>query len=430
MIMTMCYGNWFCVIVSFALFCISSISSKGGSSRCGKVHLTVSSYAETFLELNWITDCQRDATVPEYIILSTKNIQDRDEDHGVLKMVKFKDYPDGFFRTKVKFGHPWLPGGWEVGENVKPDPGPHCFPYWISSVSRNGTIDSTCLAIQPTWMSDNSVSLGNLRLGSILIPGTHNSGSYSGIVSFLENYILNQDRSIWTQLVSGIRYLDFRIGYYEKEGFYLNHDLVRVTKILPLLQDIKKFLQQAPKEIVVLDFHRFPFPTNFSLSLHRKFVDLIYSELGAFAVPSVDMEIGKGPTLNDIWKKNKNLIICYADKTTVRENYFLWHPLSQYWGNTKSESVLKSFLEKSISEQDNAKSVNPFWALMAELTPQPIDLVFRTNNLRKLAAEINPRVTKWFRDEWGAKSNIVATDYFLGNDMINVAIDINTHRNV
>lgn len=68
------------------------------------------------------------------------------------------------------------------------------------------------------------------------------------------------------------------------------------------------------------------------------------------------------------------------------------------------------------------------FALMAELTPQPIDLFFRTNNLRKLANDVNRKLTMWFRDEWSREVNIVATDYFLGNDVINVAIEANINR--
>lgn len=63
-----------------------------------------------------------------------------------------------------------------------------------------------------------SKTIGNSRIGSMFIPGTHNSGSFIGAPSFLQNYVLNQDRSVWTQLVFGIRYLDFRIGYYGKNG--------------------------------------------------------------------------------------------------------------------------------------------------------------------------------------------------------------------
>lgn len=64
------------------------------------------------------------------------------------------------------------------------------------------------------------------------------------------------------------------------------------------------------------------------------------------------------------------------------------------------------------------------WALMAELTPQVSDIFLLKNNLRKLADDVNRELTKWFRDEWeGFSYNIVATDYFLGNDLINVAIE-------
>lgn len=68
-----------------------------------------------------------------------------------------KDHPGGYFRTKVKFGHPYLPGNWEQRPNMtKVDVGPQCFPYWIASIKGNGAmIDVRCLAIQPTWMNDN-----------------------------------------------------------------------------------------------------------------------------------------------------------------------------------------------------------------------------------------------------------------------------------
>lgn len=60
--------------------------------------------------------------------------------------------------------------------------------------------------------------LGRKKIGNLVIPGTHNSGSYKGIISYFEGYVLNQDRSIWTQLVFGVRYLDLRIGYTPEGG--------------------------------------------------------------------------------------------------------------------------------------------------------------------------------------------------------------------
>lgn len=66
------------------------------------------------------------------------------------------DHPSGFFRTKVKFGHPWLPGNWEYHDNLTHvEFGDHCFPYWIASIAENEILNCTCLKIQPTWMNDN-----------------------------------------------------------------------------------------------------------------------------------------------------------------------------------------------------------------------------------------------------------------------------------
>nr|XP_023026209.1 uncharacterized protein LOC111514202 [Leptinotarsa decemlineata] len=328
----------FLIVCWFILCCLSGIQCYGGVSQCGRVHITVSSLRGTFLEMHWITDCNNGETIPEYIILSSRNVQDRDDDHGILLKIKYSDYPTGVYTTNVNFGHPWLPGGWEYDENsVRADPGPHCFPFWIASVKGNVTIDSRCLAIQPTWMSDNRESIGDLKISSMLIPGTHNSGSFAGVVAFLEDYVLNQDRSVWTQLAFGIRYLDFRIGYYNGDG-------------------------------------------KAESSFHNIFSD----------------------------------------------NPWLWHPLSQYWGDTTKVPALKDYIQKTINERNPLGSTNPNWALMAELTPRPIDIIFRRNGLRKLAHDANVEVTKWFRDQWGKKSNIVATDYFLGNDMINVAMSINS----
>lgn len=87
---------------------------------------------------------------------------------------------------------------------------------------------------------------------------------------------------------------------------------------------------------------------------------------------------------------------------------------------------LRNYIEETISTHSNF--LNPMWSIMAELTPQPIDYIFRTNNLRKLADAVNKHVTVWFRDDWYNDVNIIATDYFLGNDIVKVAIEINKNK--
>lgn len=155
----------------------------------------------------------------------------------------------------------------------------------------------------------------------ILIPGTHNSAAYdtTRLANIVQNYVLNQDRLIWTQLVFGIRYLDLRVGYYKNDGFYINHDLVRITPLRPVLQQIRKFLELTD-EIVIVDFHRFPYPTEFTQDIHNMLLDIIYEELGEYASLRTDYS-GVAPFFFEVWDVGKQVIISYADNDAVKGKF-------------------------------------------------------------------------------------------------------------
>lgn len=107
----------------------------------------------------------------------------------------------------------------------------------------------------------------------------------------------------------------------------------------------------------------------------------------------------------------------------VIEHTSLWNPIQQYWGDKKDAADLKRYILSSIKTHNTIS--NPLWALMAELTISPIDVIFNSASNKNLADKINRELTKWFRDEWAKDVNIVASDYFLGNDLINIAIEVN-----
>lgn len=96
----------------------------------------------------------------------------------------------------------------------------------------------------------------------------------------------------------------------------------------------------------------------------------------------------------------------------------------QAWGDKKSVAGLYGFLREEMRQ----RSGGPQWAAMAELTPSPWDIIIPNRGLRDLAQKANSEVTKWFRDEWWHTASIVATDFFLGNDMIDVSIEANIKR--
>lgn len=64
-----------------------------------------------------------------------------------------------------------------------------------------------------------SDKINNLPIGKLVLPGTHNAGAWRFDTEIStatrDSFILCQDRSIWAQLVHGIRYFDFRVSYYE-----------------------------------------------------------------------------------------------------------------------------------------------------------------------------------------------------------------------
>lgn len=115
---------------------------------------------------------------------------------------------------------------------------------------------------------------------------------------------------MWTQLVFGIRYLDLRVGYYKNDGFFINHDLIRITPLRPVLQQIRKFVE-VTDEIVIVDFHRFPYPTDFSKEIHEMLLEMIYEELGQF-VALKSVYSGAAPFFSELWNTNQQVIISYA----------------------------------------------------------------------------------------------------------------------
>ncbi|KAG8269145.1 hypothetical protein J6590_008391 [Homalodisca vitripennis] len=69
------------------------------------------------------------------------------------------------------------------------------------------------------------------------------------------------------------------------------------------------------------------------------------------------------------------------------------------------------------------------WAAMAQLTPGQLELLFnRKASLRTMAHSVNSQLTGWLRDRWWQQANIVTSDFFLGNNVVDVAIAANVEK--
>ncbi|KAG7298976.1 hypothetical protein JYU34_017447 [Plutella xylostella] len=409
-------------------------------SSCGRVWVTVHSpelrlsttrRLQDAIELNW--DFNGCSNVPKQIGL----FDARPEDFSQALRTYPLDSVSGFLITNVSLGDAALPGGWESGGGYK---GGHCL--WPRVAAGGDRVDTyNCLKIQPTWMEDNMNKIAELRIGELALPGTHNAGSWKFNTAFntasRDNIVLCQDRSVWAQLVHGIRYLDFRIAYYgaghEDERYWLNHNMVRVRPLVPLLREIRVFLD-ATKEVVFLDAHHFPIgfyePDGSPIrKVHAGLLEIVQRELGPHLADASEFHTGfgtRGPKLQTLVEANKRLLFSYVDNAIVGENNWLWPILPHLWANTNNPDTLLAYLDRAISSSPLPHARSPLYSAMAQTTFNVWD-IFK-GSLRVSADAVNRNVTERLGTKWRNQANIVSTDFFLGNDVIDVSIALSVER--
>ena len=77
------------------------------------------------------------------------------------------------------------------------------------------------------------------------------------------------------------------------------------------------------------------------------------------------------------------------------------------------------------------QSASYLWVAMTHLTPSAMDFLWNlTGGIRQLNDKISRSVTLWYRDQWWTTANIVATDFFLSNNLVDVSRTVNRRRAV
>uniref|UniRef100_G3ML17 Phosphatidylinositol-specific phospholipase C X domain-containing protein n=1 Tax=Amblyomma maculatum TaxID=34609 RepID=G3ML17_AMBMU len=282
---------------------------------------------------------------------------------------------------------------------------------------------TSCFAPRPNWMRKHCRALSSLPLNKMLIPGTHNSGMYNlGYAHPHEKlYLYNQDQNIRRQLAYGIRGLDLRVQYYN-EDFYVTHDTVRgwVT-IRDVLRDVLWFVN-ATGELVLLDFHRFTtgFGKEHGLKRHEELQALIVEELKDVLLGSYAWRRKFGDIFCNCTKtkrKNGRVIVFYNEVFAPKYVDYLSQGVYQMWPNAQTPRELITYL-------DREACVGHYlvFGIMAELTASFPKLIVGN----RVAAEwINRIVTEYFRKNYKKCRGIIYTDFFLGNNIIKVAIRAN-----
>jgi len=402
------------------------------------VFLTVNSLAKVFwngsfqkrrLELNWVAPPDRQES--DFVALYRDDPRWAGPNSYLIRVKAGR--PGGYFLTKIAFPdidilHPAV---------LSVPPKTMClYNYYIAYVREGTILKFNCIKIQPRWVEDmkeDGIDVGRLQLHSLFIPGSHNAGAYNKFTSYTDDtvllrYSVNQGEDIWTQLLFGMRYLDLRVSYYEDtpEKFWLVHDFVKQNPLYEAVHAVKRFLRLT-QEPVIMDFHRFPFgfDGDDQAARHEELVRYLQEELGEFMAPDW-MGRNRQTTLNDLWDLNRTLIVTYQADTVESRHEMLWPEVIHAWGNTRDASRLFRFLNRSMGQK---RSATFLWVAMTHLTPSPMDVIWNlSGGIRKLNNDIARGVSKWYRDTWWQEANIVATDFFLSHDLVDVAREVNERR--
>lgn len=417
-----------------------------------------------------------------------------------------------------------------------------CIGYCLAYHHRNKILAQNCLKTNPNWMYDSFQHIETRSLPSLMIPGSHNSGTYpkqldKSVLHIINKYQMNQDECIFNQLIYGIRHLDLRVGYSKvkqrPERFWIYHDIFRTEiSISDVLKQVKRFLDLTSHEIVIMDFHRFTVGfqnenSSIQKERHSKLIDLIFKQVGNYIVP---FYLGQHAPLSEYVSMGKRLIIGYANKGNIlgpqadQAYKLLNSPIkpnlrdidtaqqedsidslkdstsermleqqsdrrvgTRIFNKLKSlKLITNSFSKRSIggdtkqlseslkltssSNEDDLHEtgshdvsraslffspVRHLWpnkdtieglahymnettcrkyfgelrSMMVELTPTVFGAIAdKYDGNRKLAQQVNRPITDWIRDRWLHCINIVASDFFLGNDLIRLAIHANRMR--
>ncbi|KAG8199710.1 hypothetical protein JTE90_022159 [Oedothorax gibbosus] len=397
------------------------------NSEAVRVFITISSlYVSTTdegvvkrqLELNWLGgQCQPGDKINVYSTDPTDTPTPKP-----LLSIDPLHHPGGYFKTDIELPVRFF--------NLSTLIEHHCLGYWAAYVKKHDKeiLSASCLRIRPFWMSESERYISNLQLGEVMIPGSHDSGSFDfhREIAPVSKYKYAQEEPIFNQLVYGLRYFDLRVGYYKNSAdkYYINHNFLRTEhSVKSVLNQVLKFIK-ATKEIVILDFHNFPIGFKNKL-VHFKLIRMITKTFGSYLIPHNHKY--KTATFKDFWEDDKRILVSYD--STIREiaPNLLWPSIPRAWGNKQHPEDLKAYF-KQVFQKPTPEGL---WASMAELTPNTKTIVLHPETgLRIFADQINRNVTHWFRDFYWQKANIVATDYFLGNDIIDVAVQTNKYKGI
>jgi len=298
------------------------------------------------------------------------------------------------------------------------------------------------------WMSDLGEKISNINIFDLIIPGTHNSGSYSitstsdyshdappfitsiplAFSALLKplssSWSVCQHKTIFEQLQSGIRYLDLRICYNDDTlNYHVCHGLFG-CEIDSILFDIKTFITENTKEILFISFSHVH---NFTNERHVEFIDKVIEILCRQKLIEDNLKLGS------IWEKGQQVVVGYPAEFSPSCFWGTYAQFNTFWPNVANPSLLIPSLTDTLSTMRRDRSF-PF-VLQGIVTPDTNCIVggffnpLAPRNLFDLVSGSSREVVKFLKstkkDSQISNINIVTVDFFHITDFVETLVQMN-----
>jgi Jacalin-like lectin domain/Phosphatidylinositol-specific phospholipase C, X domain len=295
------------------------------------------------------------------------------------------------------------------------------------------------------WMQSINETIAELTLRDLILPGTHDSGTYdinmlSGLSpdvspwanlmylspvigpAVYSGWAKAQGQNIAGQLASGIRYLDLRVASDNGKlrichGMYSDY----LDNIIAAVGD---FSAAHDQEIIVLHFQHF---YDMDDALHGKLIALMRSKFGSALI---SRHHGVKTKLKDLAQAKQRIAVIYCnDKikdAQVYPDFWTGDMIDSPWGNKDDLADLKDYLNGVVA----APAEDKLFVLQGVLTPNATLITkglapFTSGSLSALASRVSPQVLNWVQNDWRDKRlNILMIDWAEYVPMVEVAKNI------
>ncbi len=309
------------------------------------------------------------------------------------------------------------------------------------------------------WMKalkERYPAFSKAAIKDIIIPGTHNSGSYalnqnsdyspdesidSLILEFLKtldvtkaiyaDWAKSQPHDVYQQLTKGIRYIDLRVCGKSGEP-YSCHGMYS-DKLSNIIQQINRFISKEENryEIIILDINHI---YQMSDGAQESLISHLLSTFGD-KIASRDA-YGLDSTLHDFWENNKQLIIVYQNKNHTAHHPELWPSSSvdSFWPNTSKANELISQLNSRLLRRTKNNAFNVIQTQVTADRENITDGLYNplaAKSIHDNTLTYKQKIYDWLydnKDRIKPFGNILIEDWAIDKSLVHYAITLNSEK--